>query len=71
MTGLDTIRSLGLDPSPRLKFYHPNPVDEFDGLLYANACANVLNVPVLSDYDWFVEGISSAVNFCCVLQMHK
>ena len=55
VTGLDTIPSLGFDPSPRLKFYHPNPVDEYDGLPYANACANILNVPVLRDYDLFVE----------------
>ena len=55
MTGLDAIPSLGFDPSPRLKFYHPNPVDEYDGLPYANACANILNVPGLSDYDLFIE----------------
>ena len=46
MKGLDTIPSLGFDQSPRLKFHHPNPVDEYDGY------ANILTVPVLmSDYD--------------------
>ena len=55
VTGLDTIPSLGFDPSPRLKFYHPNQVDGYDCLPYANACANILKVPVLSDYDLFVE----------------
>ena len=54
LTGLDTIPSLGFDPSPRLKFYHPNPVDEYDGLPYANTCASILNIPVLCDYDLFV-----------------
>ena len=55
VTGFDTIPSLGFDPSPRLKCYHPNPVDEYDGLPDANACANILNCAVLSDYDLFVE----------------
>ena len=46
--GLDTIHSLGFDLSPRLKFHHPNPVDEYDGY------ANILTVPVfMSDYDLF------------------
>ena len=31
VTGLDIIPSLGFDQSPRLKFHHPNSVDEFDG----------------------------------------
>ena len=44
--GLDTIPSLGFDQSPRLKFHHQNPVDEYDGY------ANILTVPVfMSDYD--------------------
>ena len=44
--GLDTIPSLGFDQSPRLKFHHPNPVDEYNGY------ANILTVPVfMSDYD--------------------
>ena len=70
MTGLDTIPSFGFDPSSRLRFHHPNPVDEYDSLPYmpyTNACANILTVPVLSGYDLFKECISSAVNFCCVL----
>ena len=46
--GLDIIPSLGFDQSPRLKFHHPNPVDEYDGY------ANILIVPVfMSDYDLF------------------
>ena len=38
--GLDTIPSLGFDQRPRLKFNHPNPVNEYDGY------ANILTVPV-------------------------
>ena len=56
VTGLDTIPSLGFDPSPRLRFHHPKSVDEYSGLPYTpytNACANILTVPVLSDYDFF------------------
>ena len=63
VTGLDTIPSLGFDPSPRLIFHHQNPVDEYDGLPYmpyTNACANILTIPVLSDYDLF-----------CVFKVHK
>ena len=46
LKGLDTIPSLGFDQSPRLKFHHPNPVDECDGYV------NILTVPVfMSDYD--------------------
>ena len=46
--GLDTIPSLEFDQSPRLKFHHPNPVNEYDGY------ANILTVPVfMSDYDLF------------------
>ena len=46
--GLDTIPSLVFDQSPRLKFRHPNPVDEYDDY------ANILTVPVfMSDYDLF------------------
>ena len=46
--GLDTIPSLGFDQSQRLKFHHPNPVDEYDGY------ANILTVPVfMSDYELF------------------
>ena len=58
VTGLDTIPSLGVDPSPRLRFHHPNPVDGYDGLPYmpyTNACANIFTVTVLSDYDLFKE----------------
>ena len=59
--GLDTIPSLGFDERPRLKFYHPNPVDEYDGY------ANILTVPVfMSDYDLFYEIHSSAASFYCV-----
>ena len=44
----DTIPSLGFDQSQRLKFHHPNPVDEYDGY------ANILTVPVfMSDYELF------------------
>ena len=56
VTGLDTIPSLGFDPSPRIRFHHPNPVD--DGLPYmpyTTACATILTVSVLSDYDLFKE----------------
>ena len=70
MTGLDTTPSLGFDPSPRLKFYRLNPVEEYDGLPYANACANILNVPVLSDYDLFVEFLQLSISVV-FLQMHK
>ena len=46
--GLEIIPSLGFDQSPRLKFHHPNPVDEYNGY------ANILTVPVfMSDYDFF------------------
>ena len=58
VTGLDTIPSLGFDPSPRLRFHHPKAVDGYSGLPYmpyTNACANILTVPVLSDYDFFME----------------
>ena len=58
MTGLDTIPSLGFDSSPRLRFHHPKAVDGYGGLPYmpyTNACANILTVPVLSDYDFFKE----------------
>ena len=58
VTGLDTIPSLGFDPSPRLRFHYPKSVDGFSGLPYmpyTNACANILTVPVLSDYDFFKE----------------
>ena len=48
MKGLDTIPSLGFDQRSRLKFHHPNPLDEYDGY------ANILTVPVfMSDYDLF------------------
>ena len=61
MKGLDIIPSLRFDQSPRFKFHHPNPVDEYDGY------ANILSVPVfMSDYDLFYEIHSSAVSFYCV-----
>ena len=58
MTGLDAISLFGFDPSPRLIFHHLTQVDEYDCLSYTpytNACANILIVPVLSDYDLFKE----------------
>ena len=58
VTGLDTIPSLGFDPSPRIRFHHPNQVDLYDGLPYmpyTTACATILTVPALSDYDLFKE----------------
>ena len=58
VTGLDTIPSLGFDPSPRLRFHHPSAVDGYGGLPYmpyTNACVNILTVPVLSYYDFFKE----------------
>ena len=53
--GLDTIPSLGFDPIPRLRFHHPKAVDGYSGLPnmpYTNACANILTVHVLGDYDF-------------------
>ena len=58
VTRLDTIPSLGFDPSPSIRFHHPNPVDEYDGspyMSYTTACATIFTVPVLSDYDLFKE----------------
>ena len=55
VTGLDTIPSLGFDLSPRLRFHHLKAVDGYSSLPYmpyTNACANILIVPVLSDYDF-------------------
>ena len=72
MTGLDTIPSLGFDPSPSLSFHHPDPVDEYDGLPYmpyTNACANTSTVPVIMTClrDEFLQ-LSISVVF---LQMNK
>ena len=75
MTGLDTIPSLGFDPSPRLRFHHPKAVDGYSGLPYmpyANACANILTVPVLSDYDFLRnESLQLSISVVFFLQMHK
>ena len=67
MKGLDTISSPGFDQSQRLKFHHPNPVDEYDGY------ANILTVPVfMSDYDLFRKYILQLlVSVMFFLQMHK
>ena len=79
MTGLDTIPSLGFDPSPRLRFHHPKSVDGYSGLPYmpyTNACANILTVPVLSDYDFLRNeslqlSISVVFFYKCINQCHQ
>ena len=42
VTGLDTIPSLGFEPSPRLRFHHPNPAVNFCNV-FTNAYIDVTN----------------------------
>lgn len=63
VTGLDVAPMLGFDPSPELKFSHPDVDNPLDGTPYANTCSNSLTIPVLQSYEIFVDRMNMALTF--------
>ena len=63
-TGARQIPPLGLNPHPTLDFRHPQDIDPDDasrGFPKANTCANILHIPVVSDYPEFRNNMFAAI----------
>lgn len=61
ITGYDTVPPLGFDPPLSLHFIHTENDSDDDAVPYANTCANMLQIPVLSSFDVFQERMHLAV----------
>ena len=61
ITGYDTVPPLGFEPSLRLNFVHPETQCSYDGVPYANTCANMLTIPVLEEYETFKQRMNLAL----------